>query len=64
MSLEFFYEIAMTAPIPATLFTIADHGHENIATIDTKGMLILSNKEVSPKYYYERYHFEIFQLCL
>ena len=62
MSLEYFYEIAVIAPIPATLFIIADHAHENIAAIDTKRMLILSNKEVSPKYYVERYHFEIFQL--
>ena len=52
----------MVGPIPVILLNIADHGHENIAAIDTKGMLIRSNKEVSPKYYVERNHFEIFQL--
>ena len=64
MSLEYFYEIAVIAPIPATLFNTADHGHENIAAIDNKEIITLSNKEISPKYYDDRYHIETFQLCL
>ena len=64
MSLEYFYEIVVIAPIRATLFNIADHGDENIAAIDKKEILTLSNKEISRKYYDERYHIETFQLCL
>ena len=64
MSLEYFYEIAVIAPIPATLYNNANHGHVNIAAIDKKVIITLSNKKISPKYYDGRYHFEIFLLCL
>ena len=50
MSPKYFYDIAVIAPIPATLLFIADHGDENIVAIDVRGILTLSNREISPKY--------------
>ena len=69
MSLEYFYAIAGIGPIPVILFNIAawyiaDQDHEDIVAIDKKGLLKPSNREISPKYCVERYHIEIFQLCL
>ena len=69
MSLEYFYAIALIGLITLILFNIAawdiaDQGHEDIVAIDTKGLLTLSNREISSKYYDERYHIVIFQLCL
>ena len=69
MSLEFYYAIALIVLIPVILFNItawyiADQGQENNVAIDIKGILTLSNREISPKYYDEGYHIENFQLCL
>ena len=66
-TLEYFDAIDLIGLIPLILFNIAawyiaDQGHEDIVAIDTKAILLLGNKELSPKYYVERYHFEIFQL--
>ena len=51
MSLEYCYAIAGMGPIPVILFTIsawyiAEHGHQNIAAIDTKVILILTRAEI------------------
>ena len=37
-----------------------NHDNENISAIDIIVIFILGNKELSPKYFGERYHFEIF----
>ena len=67
MNLEYFFAIALIGLIPLILFYIAawyiaDQGHEDNVAIDVKGILTISNREISPKSY-ERYHFEKFQLC-
>ena len=52
--MEYFYAIALIELIPLILFNIAgwyiaDQGHEDIVAIDTKVILLLGNKELSPK---------------